>query len=232
MQTELFNQQDTILPIVEEEQPSYKAVTMGLSALSNIELLCLLVQGNGRNALEGVRAAFHKAKNNLNELTNLSLHDLTAIPGIGKAKALSIIAALELGKRRTMQGALAKKYVQSSADIAEYLRAYIGNDQTEKFVVIFTNRANKINHIQTISEGGISGTVADPRIILRLALEHRAVNIILSHNHPSGSLRPSRADEQITSKIKEAAKYFDINVMDHIIVAETGYYSFADEGLL
>jgi DNA repair protein RadC len=125
-----------------------------------------------------------------------------------------------------------KPVVTSSADVAVYLQALLRDHRHEVFAVLFLNRANKINHFQVISEGGITGTVADPRIILKRALEEDAVSLILCHNHPSGSLKPSRADEELTQKIKEAAKYFDIKVLDHLIVSEDGYYSFADEGLL
>ena len=125
-----------------------------------------------------------------------------------------------------------KQIVTSSADVANYLQTLLKDYKHEVFAVLFLNRANKINHFQIISEGGITGTVADPRIILKKALEEDAVSIILCHNHPSGSLKPSRADEELTFKIKEAAKYFDIKVLDHLIVSDDGYYSFADEGIL
>lgn len=119
-----------------------------------------------------------------------------------------------------------------SRDIAEFLRAKLQYMKREVFVVVFLNRANKIMHYEVISEGGITGTVADPRVIIKKALEHDAVNIILCHNHPSGSTKPSRQDEELTQKIKEAARFLDIRVIDHIIVSEEGYYSFADEGIL
>ncbi len=122
--------------------------------------------------------------------------------------------------------------MSSSTDIAEFLRPKIKDYRHEVFAVLFLNRANKLNHFKIISEGGITGTVADPRLILKTALEENAVNIVLCHNHPSGSLKPSRADEELTQKIKAAARFFDITVLDHIIVSEDGYYSFADEGLL
>ena len=125
-----------------------------------------------------------------------------------------------------------KAIVTSSADVANYLQISLKDYAHEVFAVLFLNRSNKVNHFQIISEGGITGTVADPRIILKKALEENAVNIILCHNHPSGSLKPSKADEELTYKIKEAAKYFDIKVLDHIIVSDDGYYSFADEGIL
>ncbi|HEX4875346.1 MAG TPA: DNA repair protein RadC, partial [Chitinophagaceae bacterium] len=171
-------------------------------------------------------------KDNLSELGRLTIKDLMKIKGIGEAKAITIAAALELGRRRQSAAALEKTIISSSRDTAAFLQSRLRDMQHEVFAVVFLNRANKINHFEIISEGGITGTVADPRIILKKALEHNAVSIILSHNHPSGSLKPSRADEQLTSKIKEAARFLDITVIDHIIVSETGYYSFADEGLL
>src|SRR5207237_2139753 len=125
-----------------------------------------------------------------------------------------------------------KSIVTSSTDVAQYLQALLRDHKHEVFAVLFLNRANKINHFQVIGEGGITGVIADPRIILKKALEEDAVSLILCHNHPSGSLRPSRADEDLTRKIKEAAKYLDISILDHIIVGESGYFSFADEGML
>jgi len=153
------------------------------------------------------------------------------VKGIGEAKAVSIVAALELGLRRDVNEKKLDVVIQSR-DAAEYLRAKLKYLSYEVFAVVFLNRANKIKHYEIISEGGITGTVADPRIILKKALENDAVSVILCHNHPSGSIKPSRADEDLTRKIKEAASYFDIKVLDHIIVSEEGYYSFADEGLL
>jgi DNA repair protein RadC len=154
------------------------------------------------------------------------------LKGIGEAKAVSIVAAMELGRRRQATASLEKTVVSSSIEVATYLQTKLRDYKHEVFAVIFLNRANKINGFRIISEGGITGTVADPRIILKKALEEDAVSIILCHNHPSGSLKPSRADEELTHKIKEAAKFFDIKVLDHLIVGDDGYYSFADEGIL
>ena len=154
------------------------------------------------------------------------------IKGVGPAKAITIAAALELGRRRQSTEPLTKTAISSSNEIAAFLQSRLKDLNREVFGVLFLNRANKVNHFEIISEGGITGTVADPRIILKKALEENAVSIILCHNHPSGSLKPSRADEELTSKIKEAAKYLDITVLDHIIVSDSGYYSFADEGIL
>ncbi|MEP7318564.1 MAG: DNA repair protein RadC, partial [Panacibacter sp.] len=153
------------------------------------------------------------------------------VKGIGNAKAITIAAALELGIRK--DAAYKKKdVILKSRDIAEFLRAKLQHKKHEVFAVIFLNRANKVNHYEVISEGGITGTVADPRIILKKALAHDAVNLILCHNHPSGSIKPSQADEMITKKIVDAAAFLDIKVLDHIIVSEEGYYSFADEGII
>ena len=144
----------------------------------------------------------------------------------------SVTAALEIGRRRQSSFLYDKPAVSNSTDIAEFLQAKLKDKRREVFAVVFLNRANKVNHFKIISEGGITGTVADPRVILRTALEEDAVSIVLCHNHPSGSLKPSRADEELTLKIKEAARFLDIRVLDHIIVSDEGYFSFADEGLL
>ena len=147
------------------------------------------------------------------------------------AKAITIMAALELGKRRMAEQHLTET-INGSASVAKYLQAKLMDLPHEVFAVLFLNRANRIRHFEIISSGGMTGTVADPRIILKKALEEEAVSIILCHNHPSGNLNPSRADEEITRKITHAAKFFDIMLLDHIIVSTDGYFSFADEGLL
>lgn len=218
--------------LVEEEQPQYKAQTLGFGSLTTAELLCLIIGTATADYINNARTLLSTVSHNLNELSKLSISQLSTFKGISKGKALSIAAAFELSKRNAMGAALVKPRMANSRDIAEFLKAKIGNEQVEVFVVMFLNRSNKVNHVQTISSGGLTGTVADPRVILQLALEHRATSIILSHNHPSGNLQPSQADEEITKKIKLAATYFDIRVIDHIIVSEDGYFSFADEGVL
>lgn len=217
-----------------DDRPREKLLLLGAAALSQSELLAILINHGTKekNAIDLAKEILELGKNNLNELGKLSVKSLLQIKGIGLAKAVTIAAALELGRRRQQSSALEKSAMTSSADIAEYLRPRLKDYRHEVFAILFLNRANKINHFQIISEGGITGTVADPRVILKRALEEDAVNIVLSHNHPSGSLNPSRADEQLTQKIKEAARFLDITVLDHIIVSENGYYSFADEGLL
>lgn len=217
-----------------DDRPREKLLLKGAENLSNSELLAILIH-NGtkeKTAVDLGKEVLRLGKDNLNELGKLTAKELMKIKGIGAAKAITIAAALELGRRRQASASLEKAVITTSNEIAHYLRSALKDYRHEVFAVIFLNQANKINHFEVISEGGITGTVADPRIILKKALEQDAVSIILSHNHPSGSLKPSRADEMLTSKIKEAAKYFDIRVIDHIIVSEDGYYSFANEGLL
>ncbi len=217
-----------------DDRPREKLLSSGAENLSVAELLAILIQNGTRQktAIDLGREVLRLGKDNLGELGKLSIKELMKIKGIGEAKAITIAAALELGRRRQSTAPLHKTPVSSSMDIAHYLQAKLKDHRHEVFGVLYLNRANKINHFEIVSEGGITGTVADPRIILRKALEADAVSIILCHNHPSGSLRPSRADEILTDKIKEAASYLDIKVLDHIIVSEDGYYSFADEGLL
>lgn len=217
-----------------DDRPREKMLGKGAAALSNSELIAILINNGSKDksAVDLAKEVLKLGSDNLNELGKLTLKDFQQIKGIGEAKAITIAAALELGRRRQAAATLEKTIIKSSLDIAQYLKAVLKDFSYEVFAVLFLNRANKINHFEIISRGGITGTVADPRIILKKALENDAVSLVLSHNHPSGSLKPSRADEELTLKIKEAAKYFDIKILDHIIVSEEGYYSFADEGLL
>ncbi len=217
-----------------DDRPREKLLTKGASSLSNSELIAILLNNGSKSksAVELGKEILKLGQDNLNELGKLTLKDFRKIKGIGEAKSVTIVAALELGRRRQASASLEKPVVRSSREIAEYLQALIKDYSHEVFAVIFLNRANKINHFEIISRGGITGTVADPRVILRKALEEEATSLILCHNHPSGNLKPSMADEELTRKIKEAASYMDIKVIDHIIVSEDGYYSFADEGML
>lgn len=217
-----------------DDRPREKLLLNGAKNLSNSELLAILIHNGTRQktAVDLAKDILKLGRDNLNELGKLSVKDLTKVKGIGEAKAITITAALELGRRRQASASLQKTIIASSRDIAIYLQTLLKDYRHEVFGVLYLNRANKIKRFEIISEGGITGTVADPRIILRKALEEDAVNLVLCHNHPSGSLKPSQADEQLTKKIKDAAIYFDIRVLDHIIVSEEGYYSFADEGIL
>jgi len=215
-----------------DDRPREKLLYKGPESLSDSELLAILI-GNGnkdKSAVELARDILKLGKDSLHELGKLNVREFLRVRGIGEAKAITIAAALELGRRRQAMSFVEKPVVKSSNDIAMFLQTKFKDYRHEVFAVVFLKRSNKINNFQVISEGGITGTVADPRIILKKALEEDAVSIILCHNHPSGSLKPSKADDDLTKKIKEAARFLDINVTDHIIVSENGYYSFADEG--
>ncbi len=217
-----------------DDRPREKLLSKTAQNLSDTELLAILIRHGTREktAVELARETLKLARDNLNELGKLSVKELTKIKGMGEVKAITIAAAMELCRRRRHSPLISKQVITNSSEIASFLQSRLGDHQHEVFGVLFLNRANKINHFEIVSEGGITGTVADPRIILKKALEEKAVSIVLCHNHPSGSLKPSRSDEELTFKIREAARFLDIKVLDHIIVSESGYYSFADEGLL
>lgn len=219
----------------EDDQPRKKLLLKGADTLSNSELLAILINNGtrGQSAIDVAKSLLQTLDNDLQKLAGLSVRELVKqkIKGLGEAKAITIAAALELGIRRTASGRK-KELVTKSGDIAEYLRAILEYRKQEVFAVVYLNRANRITQFEIISEGGMTGTVADPRIILKKALENDATSIVLCHNHPSGNLRPSKADELITQKIKQAAAFLDILVMDHIIVSNEGYFSFADEGMM
>jgi DNA repair protein RadC len=217
-----------------DDRPREKLLSKKAAALSNAELLAILIANGTREktALDLAREVLLLGKNNLDELGRLSVAELVKIKGIGEAKAIAIASALELGRRRETASILHKPAMRSSADIAQYLGSLLRDQRQEVFAVLYLNQACKINHFQIISEGGITATVADPRIILKFALEHDAVNLVICHNHPSGNLVPSRGDKELTHKIKQAASYLDIALLDHIIVSNEGYFSFADSGIL
>lgn len=218
-----------------DDRPREKLVLKGTDALSNAELLAILINNGTRDksAVQVCMDLMAAVNNNLQQLGRMGVKEILQlkVKGIGEAKAIAIVAALELGQRRDATEKKKDK-ILSSSDVANFLKAKLQYKNKEVFAVVFLNRANVIKHYEIISEGGITGTVADPRIILKKALEQEATGLILSHNHPSGNLKPSRADEELTRKIVAAARLLDIEVKDHIIVSDEGYYSFADEGML
>ncbi|HEY6976003.1 MAG TPA: DNA repair protein RadC [Chitinophagaceae bacterium] len=225
----------TIKNWAQDDRPREKMMLKGIESLSNAELLAILINNGTRakTAVDLAKELLTETGNDLQQLGKLSVKEILKlkVKGIGEAKAISIAAALELGIRR--DAAYKKKdVVLHSKDIADFLRARLQYKKHEVFAVIFLTRSNKVTHFEIVSVGGITGTVADPRIIIKKALAHDAVSVILCHNHPSGSVKPSRQDEELTLKIKNAAMFFDIKVIDHIIVSEDGYYSFADEGII
>ena len=218
----------------EDDRPREKLLLKGRATLSDAELLAILL-GTGTKATSAVELAMQilqKADHNLDNLARLSVNDLTRIKGVGTAKAISIVSALELGRRRKEIPASGKARITSSADAVEVIKANLLDLIHEEFWILVLNRANFVLRKIQISRGGISGTVADPKLIFRYALEHSGSSIILVHNHPSGNLQPSQADLTLTKNLKEAGKFMEIPVLDHIIVSDNRYFSFADEGLI
>ncbi len=218
----------------EDDQPYKKTIRLGIGSLSNVELIAILLRSGTREltAMDVARILMNKAENNLPLLSKMSLQEMKTINGIGESKAILIAAAMELGRRRGAGFKINKTIIRSSKDIADYLKSYFQDLTYEIFAIVLLNRANAVIHFEVISKGGITGTVADPRIIMKKAIEHEATGMIVCHNHPSGNLQPSRADESITQRIAEAANLLDIKLLDHLIVSDEGYYSFADEGKL
>jgi len=217
-----------------DDRPREKMIKIGAASMSNAELFAILINSGNKNksALVIAMELLQSCNNSLSEVGKLTIEDLKKNKGLGLAKSVCIAAALEIGRRRNCSEFLEKPLVKSSADVANFLNQTFRDLQHEIFAVILLNRANKIIHHEVISKGGITGTVADPRLILKLAINHGATSIILSHNHPSGNLKPSKADEEITGRIKKSAELMDIKLLDHIIVSEEGYLSFMDEGIL
>jgi DNA repair protein RadC len=233
MPEEALKEINSIRTWAEEDRPREKLVLKGSAALSDAELLAILIGSGtrGESAVDVCKAILKNAHNNLNELGKFSVSDLKKHKGIGEAKAITIVAALELAKRRRTAEVKEKEKISGSKDVYEYFH-HLADLHNEEFWVMFLNRANKIISTQKLSQGGITGTVADIRLILKSALDNFATGIILCHNHPSGNLNPSVEDKELTQKVKQTAKLLDIAVLDHIIVSEGSYFSFADEGIL
>lgn len=216
------------------DQPREKLSDKGKLALSDAELVAILI-GSGNKEESAValcKRILASTNNNLSELGKLSIKQLTEFKGIGEAKAITIVAALELGRRRRGEEALEKKKIKSSSSVFELMQPIIGELQHEEFWIIYLNNSNKVIQKNQLSKGGITGTLVDVRLVLKNALEVGATGLILVHNHPSNTLRPSKADKQITQKLKTGAQSLDIKVLDHIIITEKAYFSFADENIL
>ena len=224
----------TICQWAEEDRPREKMMLKGSGALSDAELLAILI-GSGNteeSAVELMRRILVSCHNDLNELAHWGVRDFSCFKGFGPAKSIAIMAALELGKRRKLQEVKERAVISCSKDIYELFHPLMCDLALEEFWVLLINQGNKVISSVRISTGGIAGTFVDVRSILREALLQRATQIAVVHNHPSGNLRPSEPDKQITSKIKEACKVLDLHLLDHIILTEESYYSFTDEGLL
>lgn len=216
----------------EDDKPREKLMLKGKSVLSDAELIAILIGSGSRNeSAVDLSKRILASVENLNALGKLSLQQLMSFKGIGEAKAITIIAAMELGRRRRSEETVELTKITSSRAVFNIMQPIIGELPHEEFWVLYLNNSNKVIYKSQLSKGGITGTVVDVRLIFKTALEYNATAIILTHNHPSGVLQPSDADKQITKKLKEAGHNLDINVLDHIIITENGYYSFMDQGI-
>lgn len=217
----------------EDDKPREKLMLKGKSVLSDAELIAILIGSGSRNesAVDLSKRILASVNNNLNTLGKLTIAQLMNFKGIGEAKAISIIAAMELGRRRRSEDVIELTKITSSKAVFEVMQPIIGELPHEEFWVMFLNNSNKILFKTQLSKGGMTGTVIDIRLVFKVALEQNATAIILTHNHPSGKLQPSDADIQMTKKIKSAGQQLDIPVLDHIIITERGYFSFVDEGI-
>lgn len=217
-----------------EDRPREKLLSKGIESLSDAELIAILIGSGIKNssALDLAKNLMHKTNNNLNELGKLKIEEIASLKGIGQAKSINILSALELGRRRKFSEPLKKIQIRSSYDVYKIFQPKLGDLAHEEFWVLLLNRSNKVMDSICISKGGTSGTVIDTKIILKKALVKLASCIIVCHNHPSGNNKPSEADKNITQKIKKAALTMDISLLDHIIIADNQFFSFADEGIL
>jgi len=218
----------------EDDRPREKLINKGTTILSDAELIAILI-GSGNHTESAVdlsKKILASVAENLILLSKLSISDLRKFKGIGEAKAVTIAAALELGKRRRSAEAIQQKKITSSKQAHDILQEYLADANYEQFCILLLNRANHLIRTITISDGGVSGTVADPKKIFKMALDNNASSIILGHNHPSGQVNPSEADIALTRKLCQGGLLLDMPVLDHIIVGEENYYSFKDEGKL
>lgn len=227
-------QQKSIKNWAEDDRPREKLLLKGQRALSDSELLAIIMGSGSRDesAVDLAKRMLGSVENNWDNLARLTVKDLCKFKGVGEAKAISIMTALEIGRRRAAQGFMEKPKISSSQDAFILLQSLIGDSAVEEFWVLYLNQGNYVIKKEQISKGGIHQTSVDLRIIMKIALEEMATGIILAHNHPSGNLKPSQADINLTRKIKNAATTLDIDIMDHLIVTQKSYFSFADEGMI
>ncbi len=218
----------------EDDRPREKLLLKGKNALSNSELMAILIGSGNRDesAVALSKRILTTIDDDLNQLAKMSVADLIKFKGIGEAKAVSIVTALELGRRQRLQESMELSKITCSKDIFNLMHPIIGELSHEEFWIIFLNNANKVIGKQQLSKGGITATVVDVRLLFKRVLEVGATNIILCHNHPAGTLKPSKQDVNITEKLKNAGTLLDVKVLDHLIVTDKDYYSFADEGVV
>ncbi len=224
----------TIKEWAADDRPREKLLQQGRHSLSEAELVAILIRSGSRHetAVELSRRILSSSGNNLNELAKLNVTDLKKFRGVGEAKALSIVAALELGRRRNQTGERVAESIMTAREAFVFMAPHLLDLPHEEFHVLLLNRAKKLIRHSVISKGGVGATLVDPKIVFKMALDHLASFIILCHNHPSGNLRPSVEDISLTRKLMEAGKLLEIPVFDHIIITNTAYFSFADEGLV
>ena len=218
----------------EDDRPREKLLLKGKNSLSDAELIAILISSGNKeeSALDLAKRILEASGNNLNEIGRLSVNDLTRFKGIGEAKAITIITALELGRRRRLEEALERPKITSSQAAFDIMQPIIGELIHEEFWILYLNNSNKIIYKNQLSSGGITGTLVDIRLLFKKALELSAVGIIMCHNHPSGNLKPSHSDKDLTQRIIEAGKTLDIKILDHLIITEKAYFSFADSKLI
>ncbi|CAN1554459.1 RadC DNA repair proteins [Spirosomataceae bacterium] len=229
-----YNVKSGIKAWAEDDRPREKLLNKGKASLSDAELVAILIGMGTRemSAVELSKKILQSTGNNLNELAKLSVKDLMKFKGIGEAKAISIVAAMEIARRRKDTDPLKKDRIRYSKEAFDILKPFMMDLDHEQFWMICLNRNQEVAKIIQISTGGVTGTIADPKIIFKYALEHLASCIILSHNHPSGNLSPSQADIKLTKQLSEGARLLDMTLSDHIIFSNNGYFSFADENML
>ncbi len=232
-----MNHKNTSLSIKnwkEDDKPREKMILKGKEVVSDAELIAILIGSGSReeSAVDLSKRILSKVENNLNNLAKLSIEQLMEFKGIGEAKAVSIVTALELGRRRRLEEALEVSKVTSSKEVFEILQPLLGELKHEEFWILYLNNSNKIIYKYQLSKGGITATVVDTRMVFKKALELSATALIIAHNHPSGTLKPSEADKSLTQKIKTAGETLDIKIIDHLIITEKAYFSFADQNIL
>jgi len=218
----------------EDDRPREKLVAKGRHILSDAELIAILIGSGNKEetAVELSKKILNSVSNNLNELSRLSIIDLMKFKGIGEAKAISIVAALELGRRRKETETIKREKITSSKQAYDFMKSVFLDLPHEEFWLLLLNRSNSVIRKECISRGGVAGTVVDAKIIFKIALDNLASSIMLFHNHPSGNLKPSDSDIAITKKMKEAGALLEISVLDHIIITDDSYFSFNDEGMI
>lgn len=220
--------------LAEDDRPREKFLLKGKNSLSDAELLAIIMGSGNRedSAVELGRKILSSVGNNWHNLSLLQISDLMKFKGIGEAKAISVAAALEIGRRKAAQEIPEKEKVTSVNDLYKIFSQYLSDLQTEEFWAIFLDQKNHVIYKTQISKGGISGTLVDVRVIFRIAIEHFATSVVVAHNHPTGNLTPSQPDISITRRIKEAGDLLDIKLLDHLIIGENSFFSFSEQGLL